>query len=453
MENDFIKEQAKQFAKVVHSGTGKYDSLKVLRERLNQELDNYLDVNKKSFLEIWKQELDFLLDSHLARCSDPKCPQRLTSKNAEFLTNQFLSNNVKPTDDNMKNTLNHDLNFYFNTKNIANSKLVMQTYNYFLKDGGKKYFEPLTFFNLLYWHYEYLNSNVDRPFDVLTKLRNVDLDEIRKQILFGFILKWFGGVPVNNMDAQYDSVLKLIESDFLEYNRVKFTREIELRDKKKANKALTDAEEKEFIELQIINSFLAGLVAAISNDQERRELANAELILRQSLFSTNESKALNSSDKSIQLFVSHSSKDKEVVELFVDKILRLSLRVEIEKIFCTSIESTTIDTGEDFRMIIKSKLQKASHVIQIISENYKASEICLNEMGAAWVLNSKVIPFILPPLTYNSVGFIHSPNQLLKLNEEKDLLKFIDEMKIQTKSLKHTEVSRHVSDFIRGVKR
>jgi hypothetical protein len=68
---------------------------------------------------------------------------------------------------------------------------------------------------------------------------------------------------------------------------------------------------------------------------------------------------------------------------------------------------------------------KSSDVIQIITSNYKESEICLNEMGAAWVLNNTVIPFILSPITYTSVGFIHSPNQLLRLNDENDLLEFI----------------------------
>lgn len=452
MEDTFISEQARQFAKIVHAGAGEYDSLKTLKERLYQELDNYSNSNKIIFLKVWQKELNGLFESHLKRCVDDKCPQRLTSKNAEFLLNQALSDSVDKKVNSMKNTLDHDLNFYFNTKNIANTDLVMQTYNYFLKGDGKRYFEPLNFFNLLYWHYDFLKSNIDRPFDVLSQFRDVELDENRKQILFGFILKWFGGVPVNNLNAQYDVTLKLIESDFLDYNRAKIAREIELKERKKIGESLTSIEERELKELNDTNAFLAGLLDAIANEKERKELAEVELAVKKALFPSNESTQSSNIKSTVDIFISHSSKDEEVVELFVDKILRLSLGIEIENIFCTSIESTSISTGDDFRSVIKSKLIEASHVIQIISENYRASEVCLNEMGAAWVLNSKVIPFILSPITYSTVGFIHSPNQLSKLDEQKDLLKFIDEMKDVSKSLKHTEVVRHVSDFVKKVK-
>lgn len=449
MEEIFINEQAKKFAKHVAAGVGKYDDLKNLKTRLYQELDTYEDSNKIIFLKIWHEELNLLFQSHLSRCEDEKCPQRLTSKNAEFLVSQLLPNSLEKRANKMKSSFDYDLNFYFNIKNIANTDLVMQTYSFFLKGKGKKYFEPLTFFNLLYWHYHFLKSNIERPFDVLNQLRNVDLDEVRRQVLLGFILKWFGGWPVNNLNGQYDHTLKLIESDYLDFNGAKLSREIELKEKKKAGVVLTSDEMLELGELQELNGFLRDLFEVIANAKERKELAEAESVIQKALFPSNDSIQFSDSKSTIDIFISHSSKDKEIVELFVDKILRLSLGIEIENIFCTSIDSTTIATGDDFRSVIKQRLIGASHVIQIISENYKASEVCLNEMGAVWVLNSKVIPFILPPVSYDTVGFIHLPNQLAKLNEEKDLLKFIDEMKDVSKGVKHTEVVRHISDFVK----
>ena len=103
--------------------------------------------------------------------------------------------------------------------------------------------------------------------------------------------------------------------------------------------------------------------------------------------------------------------------------------------------------------MIKENLIRSSHVIQIITHNYKESEVCLNEMGAAWVLNHKVIPFILSPVTYDSVGFIHHPDQLLKLNNADDLFKFIDEMKLSDRLLAHSEVNRHIEEFLMGIKK
>ena len=126
----------------------------------------------------------------------------------------------------------------------------------------------------------------------------------------------------------------------------------------------------------------------------------------------------------MSIFISHSSNDVEIVESFVDMILIEGLGIEKRQIFCTSIQDIGIKSGEDFRHKIKKELEKCEFVIQIISEEYRSSEVCLNEMGAAWVLEKKVIPFILPPVTFNNVGFIHMSTQLLRLNKVADILKF-----------------------------
>ena len=41
---------------------------------------------------------------------------------------------------------------------------------------------------------------------------------------------------------------------------------------------------------------------------------------------------------------------------------------------------------------------------ELITPNYKESEVCLCEMGAAWVTSSKVFPFIVDPISYSDVG-------------------------------------------------
>ena len=109
------------------------------------------------------------------------------------------------TDNSSQNNLGNssifDLNFYFNAKNIPNQELVFETYNYFLSGDGRAYFEPLDFLNLLFWHYKFLNENVEKPFDVLNQFRSAQfaISELQRHLLLGFILKWFGGYPVNNL--------------------------------------------------------------------------------------------------------------------------------------------------------------------------------------------------------------------------------------------------------------
>jgi hypothetical protein len=155
------------------------------------------------------------------------------------------------------------------------------------------------------------------------------------------------------------------------------------------------------------------------------------------------------------IFISHSSKDDWIVTPFIDKILNLGMGIPRSKIFYTSNEDTTIKSGQDFRRAIQKKLLSAKAVIHIITENYKASEICLNEMGAAWVLSKNVIPFIAPPLHFQNIGFIHSTTQLLKLNEERDLYKFLDDHK-ELKPVNGFNVSnyhRQVTEFLEMMKR
>ncbi len=155
------------------------------------------------------------------------------------------------------------------------------------------------------------------------------------------------------------------------------------------------------------------------------------------------------------IFISHSSKDEWIVTPFIDKILNLGMGIPRSKIFYTSNEDTGIKSGQDFRKAIQKKLLSAKAVIQIITDNYKHSEVCLNEMGAAWMLSTNVIPFILPPVSFQNIGFIHTTTQLLKLNNDKDLYKFLDDSK-ELRPASNFNVSnynRQVTDFLETIQR
>ena len=127
------------------------------------------------------------------------------------------------------------------------------------------------------------------------------------------------------------------------------------------------------------------------------------------------------------IFISHSNKDDKLVSAFIEKILNLGLGINREEIFYTSAKDTAPRSGSDFKRTIKEKILAATAVIQIITDEYKKSEVCMNEMGAAWVLSDNVIPFIIEPISFESVGFLHNTTQLLKLNLADDLFKFQDD--------------------------
>lgn len=78
-----------------------------------------------------------------------------------------------------------------------------------------------------------------------------------------------------------------------------------------------------------------------------------------------------------KIFISHSSKDKQIVDIFVDKLLHLGLQIDPNDVAYTSREETGVGTGEDIRKFIKENISTCDFVFFMISENYKKSEICI----------------------------------------------------------------------------
>ncbi|MBN8692371.1 MAG: toll/interleukin-1 receptor domain-containing protein [Bacteroidetes bacterium] len=155
-----------------------------------------------------------------------------------------------------------------------------------------------------------------------------------------------------------------------------------------------------------------------------------------------------------KIFISHSSKDSEIVIKFCDLILGLGLNINTsEEIFNTSMSGSKPKTGEDFRNRILEELVNSKVVLQFISKEYKASGVCMNEMGAAWVISKNVKPLIIDSEDYD-IGFIHSTNQQAQLHNESDILKLIDELKSDNiiKDFKSEVLSKKVNEFVNWLK-
>lgn len=110
--------------------------------------------------------------------------------------------------------------------------------------------------------------------------------------------------------------------------------------------------------------------------------------------------------KSKCIFISHSSKDKDFVERFVDNILQLGIGIQSNDIFCSSIEEIGIRNGEDIRRHIHENIRDVDYAFLLISPNYKASEICLNEMGAVWAYDNNVRLYLLPGIDFKEIGWL-----------------------------------------------
>ncbi|WP_319479093.1 toll/interleukin-1 receptor domain-containing protein [uncultured Draconibacterium sp.] len=152
------------------------------------------------------------------------------------------------------------------------------------------------------------------------------------------------------------------------------------------------------------------------------------------------------------IFISHATKDKDIVDAFVDVILQGGLSVPIDKIFCVSTDGTKIESGADWRDSINESLLSAKINFLIITPNYKESEVCMNEMGAAWVTSATVLPLIVDPINYKTVGIIQEPKQIEKLLDEKSLDRIKDivqkSMEIPTELIRSDRWTAKKTEFL-----
>lgn len=117
---------------------------------------------------------------------------------------------------------NNDLAYYTSKKNIPNQDLVKETVEYFTTGEGARAFKPLEFLNLLEYQYQFIVSNIADTDRLISNLETLPLNNLERHILYGLLIKWFGGYPISeasgfgNSELHYQFNKKLLEL-FLSY--------------------------------------------------------------------------------------------------------------------------------------------------------------------------------------------------------------------------------------------
>lgn len=132
------------------------------------------------------------------------------------------------------------------------------------------------------------------------------------------------------------------------------------------------------------------------------------------------------SEKSV--FISHASADKKIVDGFVDAVLVLGAGVPKDSIAYTSREGLGVPLGESIPLFIKDSLGSSKIVLLFISDNYKNSEVCLNEMGAAWALDKKIVQILLPGTSFDKLGWLCSLEKAIRVSDSEALDSLFDEL-------------------------
>lgn len=140
------------------------------------------------------------------------------------------------------------------------------------------------------------------------------------------------------------------------------------------------------------------------------------------------------SQKSPIVFISHSSKDKDFVEALVSLLEEIGLNEDT--LFCSSIAEYGVPLGENIFDYLKAQFQEHDiFVIFVHTPNYYQSPICLNEMGAAWILQADCCSFLSRDMKFEDMKAVVNSDTVcikvdngdasIRLNELKDKLESI----------------------------
>lgn len=187
--------------------------------------------------------------------------------------------------------------------------------------------------------------------------------------------------------------------------------------------------QKQFIALDYANCFDGVFINYYGVGSLARDLDNLDVMVgdrpQSNLIVSQKQFTKTSTCKKI--FISHSSKDISIVDAFVTLLTRGAGLLQ-DDIFCSSLDGMKIKNGEDMRKHIQENVNYADFAILLVSKNYKASEVCLNEMGAVWAIDKKVKAYVFPDLQEERVGWLINDKAAEKLNDETALASLYEEL-------------------------
>lgn len=124
-----------------------------------------------------------------------------------------------------------------------------------------------------------------------------------------------------------------------------------------------------------------------------------------------------------KVFISHSTIDKAFARALVRLLRDIGLKKEM--IFCSSLDPYGVPCNNNICDYIRNEfVQNNPYVIFLLSHNYYDSPVSLNEMGAAWVVQSGYTSFLLPNFDFSDIkGTIDAARIGIKLNGDTEELR------------------------------
>ena len=124
-----------------------------------------------------------------------------------------------------------------------------------------------------------------------------------------------------------------------------------------------------------------------------------------------------------KVFISHKKEDQDYADALTN-LINFIIGAEGDKLFCSSIPGYGIKLSHDIMEDLKAQFDNYEiYMIIIHSPRYYQSAVCLNEMGASWVLGTKFCSFMTKDCCYDHMhGVINSNTICINLNDESSML-------------------------------
>lgn len=156
----------------------------------------------------------------------------------------------------------------------------------------------------------------------------------------------------------------------------------------------------------------------------------------------------------MKIFISHSSKNVNYGQAIVD--LLVAVGINSEQIIFTSNDAFGIPTGQNIFNWLKARITEKPHVVYLLSSEYYSSIACLNEMGAAWVVENEHTIVFTPKFKASSLEFQNGaldPREMgFKINNPDRMTEFIENLRSSFPiSNKTVFVSQKIREFVEKV--
>lgn len=137
----------------------------------------------------------------------------------------------------------------------------------------------------------------------------------------------------------------------------------------------------------------------------------------------------------MKIFISHSSKNANYGNALVN--LLTGVGISGDQIIFTSNDAYGIPIGQNIFDWLKNRITEKPYVLYLLSPEYYTSVACLNEMGAAWVIENKHTMIFTPNFKLDSYEFQNGaidPREIgFYIDNSDKLIAFIDSLRTDYK--------------------